>query len=140
MLGPGPEVSRPVIDTTATQRSQELVLAQRDYATSLRRASDTINQQAARYIDLKTIQRPPTDLLGLGPGRFEGKTSEAAGRRGLPSSGQTYPMPAGPYPGDLPLSQWLQRPDVSQSRYCSRGLGSGGCHSFWDEASGSKSG
>lgn len=112
MLGPGPEVSRPVIDATATQRSQELVLAQRDYATSLRRASDTINQQAARYIDLKTIQRPPTDLLGLGPGRFAGKTSEAAGRRGLPSSGQTYPMPAGPYPGDLPLSQWLQRPDV----------------------------
>ena len=112
MLGPGPEVSRPVIDATATQRSQELVLAQRDYATSLRRASDTINQQAARYIDLKTIQRPPTDLLGLGPGRFAGKTSEAAGRRVLPSSGQTYPMPAGPYPGDLPLSQWLQRPDV----------------------------
>ena len=61
MLGPGPEVSRPVIDATARQRSQELVLAQRDYATSLRRASDVTNQQAARYVDLKTIQRPIGD-------------------------------------------------------------------------------
>lgn len=110
MLGPGPEVSRPVIDTTATQRSQDLVLAQRDYATSLRRASDVTNQQAARYVDLKTIQRPPTDLLGLGPGRFAEKTSEAAGRRVLPSSGQTYPMPVSS------ARQLLDHPSPRQSK------------------------
>ena len=110
MLGPGPEVSRPVIDATARQRSQELVLAQRDYATSLRRASDVTNQQAARYVDLKTIQRPPTDLLGLGPGRFAEKTSEAAGRRVLPSSGQTYPMPVSS------ARQLLDHPSPRQSK------------------------
>ena len=70
MLGPGPEVSRPVIDATARQRSQDLVLAERDYATSLRRASDATNQQAARHVDLKTIRYPPVpEQLALRPGK-----------------------------------------------------------------------
>lgn len=60
---PGPVGSLPrgprpdVIETTAVVK--DVAAAQRDYATSLRRASDATSQQAARYVDLKTIQHPP---------------------------------------------------------------------------------